>query len=345
MAKNRIRRRVLINGEMVWVTGDTEQEYAENLMKVMMAKCEPVKVEKPKHEFKAYALNWLNTYSKPNIETATAVTYERQLRLYLFPAFGGKNVEDINSQDIQEMFNSIQGAKETKQKVRMVLNMILEQAVEEELISRNPLQSKNIRIKGRKALDTEPYSVEQMQQLVTNLDKVSEPLDRAYLALQALHPMRLEEVLGLKYGDIDREKGWLYIRRSATHPTRNQAEVKETKTEASKRKIKLVKEIIGYLPEGKPNDFMFGGETPLSYSVLRRMLQRIQRDIGFEESISPRRFRTTVLTDIYDSTKDIKATQAAAGHATATMTLKHYVKGRVHNDESKSNISTLYGLN
>ena len=97
MAKNRIRRRVLINGEMVWVTGDTEQEYAENLMKVMMAKCEPVKVEKPKHECKAYALNWFNTYSKPNIETATAVTYERQLRLYLFPAFGSKNIEDINS--------------------------------------------------------------------------------------------------------------------------------------------------------------------------------------------------------------------------------------------------------
>ena len=30
------------------------------------------------------------------------------------------------------------------------------------------------------------------------------PMDRAYIALQALHPMRLEEVLGLKGGDIDR---------------------------------------------------------------------------------------------------------------------------------------------
>ena len=32
------------------------------------------------------------------------------------------------------------------------------------------------------------------------------------------------------------------------------------------------------------------------------MCQRIQRDTGFEESVTPRRFRTTVLTDLYDQT-------------------------------------------
>ena len=94
--------------------------------------------------------------------------------------------------------------------------------------------------------------------------------------------------------------------RCVTHPTRNQPHVKETKTELSRRDIELAGGILSYLPEGRPNDYILGGDKPLSY---------------------------------------IKATQEAAGHATATMTLKHYVKGRVHNDESKTNISTLYGLN
>ena len=40
------------------------------------------------------------------------------------------------------------------------------------------------------------------------------------------------------------------------------------------------------------------------------------------------RFRTTVLTDIYEQTGDIKLTQQAAGHATPDITLKHYVRGR-----------------
>lgn len=59
------------------------------------------------------------------------------------------------------------------------------------------------------------------------------------------------------------------------------------------------------------------------------MCERIKRDTGFEENVTPRRFRTTVLTDIYDRTKDVKATQAAAGHTTPAMTLRYYVKGRM----------------
>ena len=49
------------------------------------------------------------------------------------------------------------------------------------------------------------------------------------------------------------------------------------------------------------NDFIFGGDAPLSYTQLCRMLNRIRKDIGFEETVVPQRFRTTVLTDIYDT--------------------------------------------
>jgi integrase len=58
------------------------------------------------------------------------------------------------------------------------------------------------------------------------------------------------------------------------------------------------------------------------------MCDRIKKDIGFEERITPIRFRTTVLSDIYAGSKDIKKAQAAAGHTTAAMTLKHYIKNR-----------------
>ena len=69
-------------------------------------------------------------------------------------------------------------------------------------------------------------------------------------------------------------------------------------------------------------------DKPLSYTQVRRMCNRIKRDTGFDENITPIRFRSTVLTDIYDQTKDIKLAQYAAGHTTSAMTLKYYVKGR-----------------
>lgn len=168
--------------------------------------------------------------------------------------------------------------------------------------------------------------------------------DRAYLALQALHPLRLEEVLGLRWEDVDREHMRLHICRAVTHPTRNMPEVKMPKTKASIRTIGLSRIALEFLGEGKPDEFVIGGEKPFSYTQVRRMCERIRRDTGFQDRITPIRFRTTVLTDIYDQTKDIKQAQAAAGHTTAAMTLKYYVKGRSGTHEATSAVERAYGI-
>jgi integrase len=152
----------------------------------------------------------------------------------------------------------------------------------------------------------------------------------------------LEEVLGLKWMDIDSFALVINVRRAVTHPQRNQPQVKETKTEASRRQIDLVPQILPYLQRGRADDFVLGGEKPLSYTQQRRMCERIQRDTGFDEPIIPRRFRTTVLTDIYDATKDITQAQAAAGHTTAAMTLRHYVKGRQERANTATPIAETY---
>ena len=337
----RIRRRVIIDGQTVWVTASTEQEYAEHVASLLVGNNTqgPTQI---KHDFKNYAEKWFVTFSKPNVEKVTAITYERQLTNHLIPSFAGMAIEDITTTDVQAMFNSLEGARETKLKAKMVLNMIFTQALEDELILRNPLASKSIRITGRGARETKPYSIEQMQFIAAHLNDVRDPVDRLYLGLQAFHPFRLEEVLGLKYQD--RQGMTVFIQRAVTHPDRNLALVKDTKTEASKRIVALVPSVAAMIPEGKPDQFILGGDTALSYQQIKRMLWRIKRDTGFDENISPRRFRTTVLTDIYEVTKDIKQAQAAAGHTTAAMTLKHYVKGRTLLKNTAEPISALYKI-
>lgn len=162
------------------------------------------------------------------------------------------------------------------------------------------------------------------------------------MAIQALHPLRLEEVLGLKWSDIDLESRTIHICRAVTHPTRNQPKIKGTKTKSSIRTIGLSTLSLPYLTPGEPDAFVLGGDNPLSYTQVRRMCERVQKDTGFSEKVTPKRFRTTVLTDIYNQTHDIKLTQAAAGHTTAEMTLKHYVKGRGDVVESATAIASAY---
>ena len=322
MAK-KINQPVMINGVKRWITAGSMQEFTDKVIKLMGT---PQEVKK--HLFADYAWNWFETYSKPNVETATATTYQRQLTLHLVPAFAGQSIEDITTDDVQRLFNGMTGAKATKEKARMVLNQIMDAAVEDRLITSNPVKSRRVKISGRASKATAPYSVEQMRYLIQHISDITSPDDRAYLALQALHPLRLEEVLGLKGSDVDTERMAVHIRRAVTHPTRNQPEIKDTKTDSSFRTIGLSSLALPYLSKTPADKFVFGGDTPLSYTQVRRMCDRIRRETGFSENITPIRFRTTVLTDLYDQTKDIKLAQAAAGHTTPAMTLKYYVKGR-----------------
>ena len=346
MAKTskRIRREIVINGVKRWITGATEQEYAENLIKALGVSGE-IQFAPKKHNFQTYAQQWFEVFSKPNISLLTAITYERQLQLHIYPAFEGMDLEDIKPADVQEMFNRMGDVtKATKTKARMVLNMVFEQAVDDGLLQKNPLAARSIRIVGGSSRATEPYSVDQMRFLVQSLGRITKPSDRAFLALHALHPLRPEEVLGLMWCDLDFTTQTIHIRRAVTHPSRNGPLVKETKTQASRRTIDLVPQIIPLLERGAEDEFVFGGEKPLTYTMVRKMCERIQRQTGFDERITPRRFRTTVLTDLYNATKDIKQAQHAAGHTTAAMTLKHYVKGREETANTASPIAQVYGL-
>ncbi|MBE5782782.1 MAG: hypothetical protein E7329_05620 [Clostridiales bacterium] len=157
-------------------------------------------------------------------------------------------------------------AKETKIKVKNILNMIFEQAIEDELIQRTPLRSRSIRITGQASKPIEPYTVEQMRYLVQHIADVKKPMDRNYLALHTLHPLRPEEILGLQWQDIDFVEQMIRIERAVTHPHRNEPLLKGTKTDASRRVIDLMPQIIPYLTRSAGEHFVLGGEKPLSYT-------------------------------------------------------------------------------
>lgn len=103
-----IKRKYTINGESVWIQGKSEQEILEKACALMGAQTRPAPAAK--HNFRAYALDWFENFSLPNVEQVTAITYKRELDLHIFPAFGKMNIEDITLSDVQALFNR-KGAK------------------------------------------------------------------------------------------------------------------------------------------------------------------------------------------------------------------------------------------
>ena len=103
MAKaKKIRREIEIGGVKRWISGNTEQEYAENLIQALSGGVvgEPQFAER-KHDFQTYAQRWFVVFSKPNVASVTAATYEYQLKRHIYPVFVGMNVEDILPSDVQ----------------------------------------------------------------------------------------------------------------------------------------------------------------------------------------------------------------------------------------------------
>lgn len=337
----KIKRKVTVAGKTRWITASTEQEYADKIIQL----CGYNQNEgEEKHPFDEYAVKWFNIYSKPNVSDVTAITYERQLKKYLLPSFGDKYIEDISTDDIQSMFNSIKNTKASKEKIKTVLNQIIKSAIDDRYIDRNPLNSNKLKIKGKASKTTEPYTIEQMQYIEKHIGDVKNEQDRMFIALQAFHPMRLEEVLGLKWSDIDIENRLINIVRAVSHPDRNQPVIKEPKTAGSVRQLGLFKSAIQYLNPKSDDEFIIGGKKALTCTQVRRMCERIQREIGFDDKITPIRFRPTVLTDMYEQTKDISAVQKAAGHTSPTMTFKHYVNGRGTPNKTSEAIEALYTM-
>lgn len=343
---NTIRRHVRINGTTVWITAKTEQEYMEKVVRLSGGNVMPV--SKPKHPFGEYALTWLNVFSRPNVERVTSVSYEQQLKNYILPVLGEMNLEDITPADVQKIFNNMgkRMKQESKNKVKIVLNQIFKMAMNDDIIAKNPLEAPSIRIKGEKSTPTVPYSVNEMRYMAEHLIDIQSGMDRAWLAISISLPLRPEEVLGLTWADVDEVNGVFHIRNTVTHPARNEPEFKTyTKTAASIRDLAVSEELLSCLPvRGKPNEFVIGGKTPLTYMQVRRMRERIQRDIQFDGSITPRRFRTTVATDISAQTHDLKLVQKMLGHSSPQMTLKHYDKGRSTTVDATDAIASCYGL-
>ena len=183
-------------------------------------------------------------------------------------------------------------------------------------------------------LAVEDITTDDVQRLFNGMTGAKATKDKARMVLNQIPDAAVEDGLITK-GPLRSKR--IKITGKASQPTapytveqmRYQVQhIGDTKTRSSARTIGLSALAVPHLPQVKADEFVFGGRRPLSYTQVRKMCNRIKRDTGFSENITPIRFRTTVLTDLYDQTKDIKLAQAAAGHTTSAMTLRYYVKGR-----------------
>jgi integrase len=269
-----------------------------------------------KIKFSEYAVRWVKTkdFHRPR----TAKRRDEIIRIHLIPVLGNRTLTSISPADINDLIMQWQqqGLKPRTVKNHMhILGPILEMAVTEELILRNPTKG----IVLEEPVDVKRYALTavEVNQLIHEIPEHFKP----FVQFALLTGMRFNELVDLKIGDI--------------HVNKSLVRVLESKTDAGVRDIQLSQEELTYLKTfisqhrsaANKGDLLFvsvrGCRIGHSNFVNRVFKPAVQR-AGLEY-IRPHDLRRTNATALVESGMTSATVRVRMGHESSSTTDRYYV--------------------
>jgi integrase len=240
--------------------------------------------------------------------------------------FSTYRITDITTAEVTRYLYALarQGfGKKTVKNHKIVLSRILHFATVECYIQSNPARDaelpRNLASKKRKpAPPNEEYIIR------------NTPPDEWQLPFFALLTgMRKGEVLGLKWKDIDLDKGLIKVSRSIWYD-HGRAIEKSPKTEAGQRFIPIVDALRERIQTmgavHNPEHYVFGGEKPLSEKAYRYRLKKYSDTYGISSTLH--QLRKSFATAAVDANIPADVLKEIIGHKDISTTLNIYAEVR-----------------
>ena len=250
------------------------------------------------------------------------------------------------SQYFEEINSTHQYATETVKGYRRVLRTIFNEAVRYEWINKNPVcQTKigagNNNSSLRPIAEKEVFSIQETKDFLATLDKLDDDLifKKTVLKFMLLTGVRIAEMCGLKWGDIDFTKKVVRISRSRLYHPEFGTYEKEPKTKTSIREIPLNDALLDDLRKYQKwfrladNNFDDNLDKyyvavniyrePISCNTVGAWLRQFERANGFKK-VSCHGLRHTYCSLLLSQNVPIQTVSKYLGHSDSTITLKVY---------------------
>lgn len=303
----------VIDGKRVYFYGRTEKEVTDK----MVAYTARQEAGPP---FADTAADWREEAYR-EIEYNTAKGYEAKYK-HAVEYFEDQYVKAIQPADVRNYVKYLSGrgyAYKTVAHHLSVLRLILDYAVEHDIIQANPATS----ITVPKRLPRNPREMPSDTDLLL-IQSNAENGIMGRAAFFALYTgCRSGELFAIQYKDIDREAKLLTISKSVYYVGKT-PHIKQPKTAAGIRTVPLPQLLLDRIPDGPPNNYLFSvdGKSPISDSVRRNGWTKFQKEAGI--SCTLHQLRHAYASLLYESGVDEKTAQKLMGHSDITTTLRIY---------------------
>jgi integrase len=313
------------------IYGKTKASVQEKLMRMQSAHLDGVVVEPKRMNIATYLDHWLEVGAKPTVREKTFVRYEGIVRMYIKPYIGGTPLSQLQPSQVQALYTRLEQdgvSASTRGHTHAVLRRALAQALKWDYVVRNVCDAVTKPRIARKAVHA--LSVSEVARFL-----LAAVADRYYAlwVLAIVTGMRLGELLGLDWRDVDLKEGAITVRHTLIEVS-NKRVLGETKTSKGRRRIELPAMAVTALREHRERMFAEGhanlwvfcdlkGGTIRQANIRTRNFRRILVAANLPH-MPIHDLRHTSATLLLGQGVHPKIVQERLGHSQISMTLDTY---------------------
>ena len=304
-------------------------------------------------------VRWMEVYKEKSVRPNTKREYTHIYYKNISPYIGGRLINSIVKSDIQQLIDRAHDdgyLYERQNKIKVILNDMLQRASEDNLIINNPVCG--VKLRADKEIKAKSLTIEEQNIF---FDYCRNTFYENLFNVAVNTGLRPGELFALQLSDIDLENGYIDVNKTLVYQKYLDDDCKTfhiepPKTKQSYRKVPInsvckeylekqfeLKNVISCKRPKQQNDYLFVTKfnTPLNSQIYSDAIKAVIRQINLTRSFddqfdffSGHTFRHTFATRCFENGVDAKVVQSYLGHASLKMTMDLYT----HVTEERSSL-------